>query len=775
MDFLDGSWVALNAHKSRIIDEPVLCSYKKELSISNLEDRYEIGITADAKYKLYINDVFVNFGPQKGNKTEWFYDRIDCGPYFAKGSNTILVVVLSYPTKERSGNHSLFRTDAPGLFIGALSQASSQVGLFTDTSWQAHVLPIKIKAEDERFAPLTIFEEATTSDELIKYKHVEWKQVDVYPKTALNEIVLKKNLKERTIPFQTKIDKLFKDVSSVRSSKFSKEHWEAFLNNEKVVEIPAFSKEIVEINAGEETTGFIRLCMSAGKESKITLLTSECYAYEPIHRETGPQFPVKGDRTDSINGKLYGFTDTYTVYGHPAELYEPFWFRTFRYLRLEIETQAEPLILRSLDYVKSQYPLEIESKAMASDESLSNIWDISERTLRCCMHDTYEDCPFYEQLQYIMDTRSQILYTYATSMDDCLARRCMNDFKIANSYHGLLNASAPNYENNVIPGFSVYYIGMIFDHMSYFGDRFFMLEHVDTIKQILHFYHSHMDGNGLVSKIGTPLFESPLWSFIDWTPEWNETIGVPSAIRLGQITMESLLYLLGLQYSIEIFDYLNLEDLSKRYLEDAEKLKKAIRLNAMDEFGIITDGPGVAQYSQHCQVFGILTGIIDKNKGREILKETLNQKEKYSQCSVAMMFYLFRALELCGLYEETDKLWNVWRSMLDKNLTTCEEDGVNSRSDCHAWGALILYEYPSTILGVRPFGKAYEKIEVNPNFGHLDWAKGSVITAHGLVDIDWVKKENRYIVNVFCENPELIVLNEKDDVIYNVTQVKKGH
>ena len=131
--------------------------------------------------------------------------------------------------------------------------------------------------------------------------------------------------------------------------------------------------------------------------------------------------------------------------------------------------------------METGYPLEIQSEVKTSDKSLDDIWDISARTLKRCMHETYEDCPFYEQLQYAMDSRSQILYTYAVSADDRLARKCIDDFRRSTKYDGLLNCSYPNRMRNVIPGFSIYYIGMIYDHMMYFGDRQLVEENSDFI------------------------------------------------------------------------------------------------------------------------------------------------------------------------------------------------------------------------------------------------------------------------------------------------------
>ena len=127
--------------------------------------------------------------------------------------------------------------------------------------------------------------------------------------------------------------------------------------------------------------------------------------------------------------------DDYYICGQetPSDVvvtYEPFWFRTFRYVELEIETHpSSPLELLQVTFRETHYPLEKTTQItkFPSDEE-SKLWDISINTLRNCMHETYEDCPFYEQNQFGMDSRLQILFTYQLSNDDRLARKCMQEF-----------------------------------------------------------------------------------------------------------------------------------------------------------------------------------------------------------------------------------------------------------------------------------------------------------------------------------------------------------
>lgn len=721
---MDTKWYWIQNWKEEDDKEPQFLYFRNELRVKELHKEICIDISADSKYKLYINGQFVEIGPSRGNREVWYYDTVNISKFLRKGINVIGVMILRYPEAHGQGNWGMFRTHTPGLYFRMNEEDGALSG------WKYRKAEsIRIVPENPYFAPLRIYENARGEGTALGWMNVEydgsdWLDAAEYDEAYLTEILKPDRLLPRSIPFMYRIRR-------------------EFLNFEKKV-IPPFSKVEFDLDAGELMTGYLYLKMCGGKGAQIQLLQSECYAGD-IEEKADPynSLPVKGDRTDT-SLHLYGHTDTYIVSGYGNdqnyESYEPFWFRTFRYIRVTVMTKDLPLTIEEIYYEETGYPLEITTRVETSDPTMNAVWDICERSLRRCMHESYEDCPFYEQLQYAMDARSQILYTYAVSADPRLAIKCMDDFSHSVMENGMINCSAPNYEINVIPGFSIYYIGMIYDYMMYYGEKNQIQKYMYVMKGILNYFKNHLDERGLVEKIGGLNRPGQYWSFIDWTSGWDATNGVPPCTLDGPITMESLLYILGLQYAADIYRYMGDDKQADEYERQASLAQEAVNHFCVGENGMYQDGPGIEAYSQHTQVFAVLTDTVSVPKGKNLLKETMEHSHKYEQCSIAMMFYLFRALEKCDLYSYTDKLWDIWRKMVEDHMTTCAEDLLLGRSDCHAWGALALYELPSVILGIRPAEPGYASVKKEPRCETLDWARGQVVTPKGMITAGWEKQ-----------------------------------
>lgn len=748
----NSNWVWVPSWDGEDKAVPRIVNFRKEIDLQAVPKRGNVRISADTRYKLYVNGELVETGPSRGDHQIWFYDQPDFLPFLRPGRNVLAVSVLRYPEEPTAGNHGMFRTAVPGLYVtGQIEDMDGRIyDVSANESWKCRRdTMVTFCKEEERFAPLIIHEQAAGNPEIYGWKEEnyddqDWENARPYIRKSVPEAVSPGNLNPRTIPYLYRKKQQFQKIMELEKSVYTKEKWRHFLKGDTAVEIPAHTEEIVVMDAGEEMTGYIKAAFSGGKGAEAEFLYAECYVQDGV---AGPEkIPIKGDRLDKKNGHLQGYCDSYQAAGFEQEIYEPYWFRTFRLIRLRITTKEEPLMLCGLDYEETGYPLKVCAWAETSDESLGRIWEISERTLRRCMHETYEDCPYYEQLQYIMDARSQILYTYCVSADDRLARKCMDDLRRSQRYDGLLNCSYPNCTSNIIPGFSIYYILMLYDHMMYFGDRQLVEDYMPAVEQILHFFERHLTREGYVEKIGGINMEARFWSFIDWAKEWNDTSGMPSAGLKGPLTMESLLYIYGLQHGAKLMDFLHRREDGRRLIRQADRVKSALRKYCMDKDGMLKDGPGVEEYSQHCQVFALLTDTVDLDTRRRNLLRTI-QEPGHVQCTVAMSFYLFRALEKAGLYEYTDQYWNAWRNMLDMHCTTCVESEAYSRSECHGWGALILYELPAVILGVRPAAPGYGKVSIAPVPGYLSWARGQVKTPKGDVRVAWEMREGEVKVD----------------------------
>ncbi len=736
----DTRWIWTPDWNEQVNGSPVLMRFRRAFDLPARPERMELRVSADTRYKLYVNGQFAELGPARGDLRVWYVDTVDIAPYLRAGRNLIAVEVLRYPLAYRGGNFGMARTATPGLFV------EDEGGLLSaDARWKCKPASgFRITRESPGFAPL-MFMENDVGDardmgwKTADYDDGDWLAARPYSVMEINEAACPGDLSPRPIPYLKREPKRFADVMPTCQADVAR-RFAGMLRGEGSVRVPAGQTLSVELDAGELTTGYLSLRLAAGAGARVTLLLSEGYVQKQFRR---PGIPQKGDRCDWENGVLHGMTDKYRPCGvgteQAPEAFEPFWFRTFRFVRLTVEAGGEDCVICGLDYLETGYPLEVKTTCEASDPSLAGVWDISLRTLKRCMHETYEDCPFYEQLQYAMDSRSEILYTYAVSGDDRLARQCMEAFRLSQRADGLLNACYPHWGPNVIPGFSIYYILMVHDHMMYFGDRKLIKNHLGCIDGILNYFDERIEPRGIVGKTGGHISER-YWSFIDWAAPWGETVGTPPSGLRAPITMESLLYVMGLQHAAELCVFIGRGDTAAEYRRRAAALQRAINAHCRDEDGFYLDSPGIRAYSQHCQVFALLTDTVSMEEGRPLLLSTLEDSERFAQCTVAAMFYVFRALEKVGCYERTERLWDVWRAMLGKHLTTCVEDGTDERSDCHAWGALLLYELPAVILGVRPAAPGYAKALVAPQPGYLDWAKGDVTTPLGTVHVEWTNE-----------------------------------
>lgn len=536
------------------------------------------------------------------------------------------------------------------------------------------------------------------------------------PERKMSPMVDPWRLFPRSIPFLSEITTRFDGVVRCSDPQMT-EAWGRLLSGDATIDLPGSSTHWVEIETSHLTTGFLDLSMtSIGTDDtmsapRVEILCSECYesSMEAFTRRT------KGDRTDFKNGVLYGMTDKYTLH-KGFNHYSPFWFRTFRYIRFSIITTGASVSINSFTYRATHYPLEIKTKIQTSDTLTRKLWDISVNTLRNCMHETYEDCPFYEQNQFAMDTRSMILFTYLLSRDDRLARKAMHEFYATRREDGLMETHTPCPGRNTnIPTFSLFWVLMVWDHMVHFGDEMLVRNYIGAVDDVLNYFHQRLNPDtGLVGQ-----FDQDMWAFVDWADGWATPsrgfwgLAVPPAYyKTGSATYHSLVYAYVLSKASELCRFLGRLDTSEEYIQRQDDLVVSVKKHCFDtKTGLFLDGPGAeGEVSQHCQIFAVLAGCVSGEYAKVLLRRSILQREEFGlvKASFALGFYVFRAVSLAGVYEECwATLIQPWEKMIADNLTTWAESERMMRSDCHGWSATPMWEIGTEILGVKVRSQAY--------------------------------------------------------------------
>ena len=184
--------------------------------------------------------------------------------------------------------------------------------------------------------------------------------------------------------------------------------------------------------------------------------------------------------------------------GERNRLYRPLYWRTFRYVEVTIDTSSDPLTLEDLRSVYTGYPFERKARfeSEADNSELQQILDVGWRTATLCAHETYMDCPYYEQLQYVGDTRTQCLVSIFNSGDTRLMRNAIDLINDSRQSDGATMSRYPSRLEQYIPGFSLWWIGMLHDYWRYVDEPDFVRRMLPGVRAVLSFFEGYQKDNG---------------------------------------------------------------------------------------------------------------------------------------------------------------------------------------------------------------------------------------------------------------------------------------
>src|SRR3989339_965985 len=103
--------------------------FRKEILIKTKPEKFIIHVSADNRYKLYINGVYVTNGPARSHLFKWNFESIDISTYLHSGRNIISSIVWNFaehrPLAQISGQ--------TGFIIQGNTKDENSIN--SDTSW----------------------------------------------------------------------------------------------------------------------------------------------------------------------------------------------------------------------------------------------------------------------------------------------------------------------------------------------------------------------------------------------------------------------------------------------------------------------------------------------------------------------------------------------------------------------------------------------------------------------------------------------------------------
>lgn len=681
--------------------------FRKQFLLVRAPQHFVIHVSADNRFILFVNSVRVGEGPALGDLDHWRYESYDIAASLRAGNNVISATVWNFGDLAPLAQMS----DQTGFLMQG--DTLDEAAVNTDASWEAEeergqgFLSISPKDLPNYYAapPGEVLDGA-------RYDW-DWKQASPPWKAAGTVGTGEPGRYPEATPVGTGsgVNRWLLVPDPLPPMEYSETGMGPIVRVEGVTGltalpavIPAHARASILFDRGSMTTAYPELVTSWGKAATLRLTYAEALV------DASGQ---KGNRNEIAHRSILGLRDTLTCDGGDHRLWSPLSWRAWRYLQLDVETADAALRVDSLAAHYTGYPFRERGGIVASDPAVSKIWEVGTRTARMNAHETYMDCAYWERLQYIGDTRIQALISYVDFGDDRLARQALDAYSNSRIAEGLTQSRYPCALEQVIPTFSLLWVGMLHDYWLYRPDSGSLAEWVPHTRGVIEWYARHQRPDGLLGIM-------PWWNFGDWTKDFD--FGVPPQDPDGGSALLSLDFMAALRDAADLEAALGNTKVADDYRLRAQGMGQAVYSRCWDAArGLIADTPAHAHYSEQANAMGVLLDVVPKESQQSVMRALLGLQPagEFSRASLYFRFYVARALDHAGLASLYLDALGPWRRMLELGLTTWGETADPTRSDDHAWSAHPNYDLLTLVAGIRPASPGFQTVLIAPHPGAM--------------------------------------------------------
>lgn len=393
------------------------------------------------------------------------------------------------------------------------------------------------------------------------------------------------------------------------------------------------------------------------------------------------------------------------------------------------QQRNEPLILKHMHGMTIGYPLKLTATFKCNDQTLKRMWTLGCRRIQYAAAQICYNTPYHEQLQYTGDTRIQGLTALYLSGEDRLMKKAILDFYHSRSAKQLTNAAPSANCVKIIPTFSLFWISMIYDYWMHKKDDDFIIQFLPTIQGILDWYERQLKGDQ--EMIGAMKW----WNIIDFNRfnGWGKSPD-PESFKSAIVSLQ---YAYTLKQAAKLFTAFGNPDPGKRYANLAEKINDdTMRLCFNDEKALMADTPEKTTYSQHANIWAVLSGAVEDRKAKKVMIHSLYDKS-IGQATFFYKFYLTQALKKTGLQDQYYAQLKPWERTLDPELKTVTERIEPEYPERAEWSAQPGYDFLATICGITSVAPAFERVQIQPAIGPLLEVEGTMSHPEGLITVKY--------------------------------------